>query len=520
METKSKLSKDPDHDEFSYGYLLQVLAGSLYPNKMHVLRECIQNSYDSLKEYFSITTEIPSKPIEVFIKGSSVFIKDLGMGMDEQKIHEFIKIGFSNKKPEESVGFQGIGKLAGISVAKKLIITTSMLNNHFGYTLVFDADGALNELKKLKAEGKNPTLNYLIKKFTAIEQYSEKKDKHYTFLELKDIKKDSGILLNEAEVISYIARHGPVPFDPNFEYANKIDERLQICVNDYWSISILVNNKEVFKPYFTNIETQEFIEVKLGKNKVAYCWYCINKDNGQLEPVKDAGLIFRYKNFRVGDNNLARNMLWDSDSHLSLWFFGEIHICNNYVMPTAERDNFQQTTERENFYRNCNSMIADPLSELARGQSGVNRFTRAIGQNKKVIGNLTDEINKGIAQEVKQIKIYQLMKIEKDITRRLKEFKKKSRKKSELKRKPKPEKSEIKEGKELIKKAKTLLKTITLSEQKNLVYDIKKDLKLNEQASIVYTIIVDVLKEYFDKDPKTFEEILKRIQQKLKEPSK
>ena len=250
-------------EEFSYGYLLQVLAGGLYPNKMHVLRECIQNSYDSLKEFSSIKRDLPIEPIHIFIKNSSIFVHDSGMGMNEQKLHEFRKIGFSTKNPEESVGFQGIGKLAGISVAKKLIVTTSMYNDSQKHTLVFDAEGALEELKKWKKEGKNPTLNHLVKSYTTIKSFPEDKEKHYTFLELKDIRDDAIDILNEAEVMGYIARNCPVLFDPQFKYAKQIDERLKLFVPDYWNVSIKVNGKEIFKPYLSNLNQPEFLEVKI-----------------------------------------------------------------------------------------------------------------------------------------------------------------------------------------------------------------------------------------------------------------
>jgi len=35
-------------EELSYGSILEVLTSGLYPNKNHVLREYVQNSYDAI----------------------------------------------------------------------------------------------------------------------------------------------------------------------------------------------------------------------------------------------------------------------------------------------------------------------------------------------------------------------------------------------------------------------------------------------------------------------------------------
>ncbi len=70
--------------------------------------------------------------------------------MDRHTLNEYRKVVFSKKVLGESVGFRGIGKLAGISVAKKLIITTSPFGTAEKYILVFDADAMLKEIDDLK----------------------------------------------------------------------------------------------------------------------------------------------------------------------------------------------------------------------------------------------------------------------------------------------------------------------------------------------------------------------------------
>lgn len=47
METVSLASND---EEFAYGILIKVLTGGLYPNKLHIVREYVQNACDAIKE--------------------------------------------------------------------------------------------------------------------------------------------------------------------------------------------------------------------------------------------------------------------------------------------------------------------------------------------------------------------------------------------------------------------------------------------------------------------------------------
>ena len=148
------MSKKPEpiikpKDEYAYGHIIKALAGGLYPHKFHVIREYIQNAFDAVVSW-KATTNDNNVSISVSIQKPSIFIYDNGTGMDRHTLNEYRKVGFSKKVIGESVGFRGIGKLAGISVAKKLIVTTSPFGVSEKYTLVFDAEAMLKEIDELK----------------------------------------------------------------------------------------------------------------------------------------------------------------------------------------------------------------------------------------------------------------------------------------------------------------------------------------------------------------------------------
>ena len=104
--------------------------------------------------------------------------------MDRTKVSQYRYVGYSEKRTGEGVGFRGIGKLSGISVADKLIVTSSPPGIPERYTLVFDANNMLTHILALKLEGKNIPLNELIRTHTDITTEDEERDSHYTMVEL------------------------------------------------------------------------------------------------------------------------------------------------------------------------------------------------------------------------------------------------------------------------------------------------------------------------------------------------
>ena len=167
-------------EEYAYGFIIEVLTRGLYPDKLHVIREYVQNAYDAILGWRRASGESDYGRIEVKIAPPSIFIYDNGVGMDRTKVSQYRYIGYSEKRTGEGVGFRGIGKLSGISVADKLIVTSSPPGVPERYKLVFDASDMLAHILALKLEGKNIPLNELIRTHTDITTEDEERDRHYT----------------------------------------------------------------------------------------------------------------------------------------------------------------------------------------------------------------------------------------------------------------------------------------------------------------------------------------------------
>lgn len=496
--------------EYAYGHIIKALAGGLYPNKFHVAREYVQNGFDAILNWKQ-TKKHTKCQIRILIQKPSIFIYDNGTGMDRHTLNEYRKVGFSKKMVGEFAGFRGIGKLAGISVAKKLIVTTSPYGKSEKYILTFDAEAMINEIDELKKKRENISLNNLIAKHTTLSSDEEYKDEHYTMVELHGIKSDSKILLDNKNLRDYLSKNAPVPFDPNFSYGKEIEDDIRRFVSDYDCIELLVDNKQVFKPFAPNLKPHKHILVwdSKGQKQKAFCWYCENKGKGQIKPDELSGFIYRYKNFAVGDNYLTRKTIWGSSSHLAFYFMGEIYITVPEIIPTSQRDDFEQSTERDTFYKDAN-VIANEVNKLARTSSDIRRAKEVVDEGSKVVSNIGEEVDEK-EPSLGDLSVEKITLLSNTITKI----------QSREKNIPPDDKSTRILAKRVVKKAKKLLGQIReIEKQEKKQYSIINALKFNNQAKMVYFTTIRTLKDVLVDQPEKLEVIIKELHKNLRKEFK
>lgn len=493
-------------EEYAYGHIIKALAGGLYPNKFHVAREYVQNGFDAILNWKQ-TKKHAKCQIRISIQKPSIFIYDNGTGMDRHTLNEYRKVGFSKKMVGEFAGFRGIGKLAGISVAKKLIVTTSPYGISEKYILTFDAEAMINEIDALKKNRENISLNNLIAKHTTISSDAEHKNEHYTMVELHDIKPDSKILLDNKNLCDYLSKNAPVPFDPNFPYGKEIEDDIRRFVLDYDCVELLVDNMPVYKPFAPNLKPYKHILVwdsKRQKQK-AFCWYCENIGKGQIKSDELSGFIYRYKNFAVGDNYLTRKTIWGVSSHLAFYFMGEIYITVPEIIPTSQRDDFEQSIERDTFYKDAN-VIANEVIKLARTSSNIRRAKEVVDEGAKVVSTIGKEVDKK-EPSLRDLSVEKITLLSNTI----------SKIQSREKNIPPDDKSTRILAKRVVKKAWKLLGQISeIEKQEKKQYSIINALRFNNQAKRVYLTTIRTLKDVLVDQPEELEVIIKEIHKNLK----
>ena len=111
--------------------ILEILSREIYDSPIALLRENVQNAYDAVLMRCA-RDGIPQKDgvIEIDLTGSTLNVKDNGIGMTEQVLREnFWKAGSSGKHGELAhkagvIGTFGIGAMANFGIATSLEITT------------------------------------------------------------------------------------------------------------------------------------------------------------------------------------------------------------------------------------------------------------------------------------------------------------------------------------------------------------------------------------------------------------
>lgn len=518
------------HEEYTYGHVLEALAGGLYPNKLDILREYIQNSYDAIREYLRISRRSSKCSIKVVVKAGSVIIHDNATGMDRSTIGEYRKLGFSKKSLGEYAGWRGIGKAAGLAVAEKMIVTTSPIGVAQQFQLVFNSQEMLKAVEELRKKNQNIALNQLIERYSKIETYRENKKAHYTTVELAKIKSDCSQLLDPGLIAAHLSQIAPVPFHPSFRAGRKIAANLADYFDDYLPVKLLVNGQQVFKPYrdhwtsdgkSISVKEPEFLPIYAvhdsERELIAYSWFCMNTGRGRINvkcnvasnAVDVSGLVYRVHDIRIGDAQLSRRTLWTATPERARYAIGEIHVVDPHVEPTADRNDFKDNLARYNLYQFCVD-IASEISRKAGRQTLELRAEEKIQRANDTLVVVSKQIRqKAIPRELVPQMIFQTQ-LAKDEAKKSKPFAKSK------KLKKKADQIVVTADKLTDYFANVVTPATSVKTLPSGIYDLTNELKFSRETVNAYETIIGVLSDYFINEPRIYEELIRLIQKELR----
>ena len=495
-------------EAFAYGSVLDALGQGLYPDKRHVIREFVQNACDAVREFQRVTGTKPPPPIEVRIARPSITVFDRGIGMDRRLMEQYRYVGFSEKEVAENVGFRGIGKIAGIAVAKKIIVTSS----RFGVPKRFRVEIHADEMLQKVQRERNPPLEGLMRDFTQLTMADDKKEAHFTVVELHEIRDDSIELYNTEWLRSYLQRNLPLPFDPAFPFARDIAEKLYLNVPDFFEVGVMMDGQALYKPYLANCLAPEFEPIFADDTAegplLAYSWYCMHASKGQFPEKETRGLVYRFKNFAVGTPQLPRETLWTASPERAFYFFGELHALDNGLVPASDRDEFEDNKPRKRLYQRC-ARIAQVLNQEARVESDRSRFDTVLGRTEDALAQRRRELDRGeLPAEIRANVEFEIRKALENVSARLNRAtgkRVKTTRDTEL----------IARGTKVQKRAKSLLRRLSQADADAGFFDILKKVPLDEQAQALYQVVVEVLRDELASEPVRLEQVLKALHAKI-----
>lgn len=166
-------------------FLLEILTKGMYSNPMHVYREYIQNSTDSIDKAIEegiICESEAAIHVRIDKEKQTVLIRDNGCGISAKKTEEILlSIGDSKKNGIDERGFRGIGRLAGLAYAEQVKFVTSAYGENVKTVMTCDCVKMQTLLQKSNTETSD-----VMETFKAISSFSysqaEAEDTHYNGL--------------------------------------------------------------------------------------------------------------------------------------------------------------------------------------------------------------------------------------------------------------------------------------------------------------------------------------------------
>lgn len=337
------------------GDLIDILTTGMYLNPLNVLREFVQNATDSFEKLSPNDRKGLSVQIWADKNKRTVTVKDNGPSLASSDIERhLLSLGFSEKKGKHARGFRGIGRLAALGYCEFLI-----------FRIYNGADDCITKLtysrprlREWMSSRRETNDIYDLVQFIVSreeEEITPETVKGGSFFEVTMVDVDKvdrkDCFLDEPSISAYLSQVCPVPFSPDFTFADAIERELEDYFDQmYVNIHLNGSSTPIYKPYSNSVLYQkgelgtvtdvvtDFIWDDDGE-AIAFIWYAEHDFNGTIMPSSLQGRIrVRQGNIQLGEANFLNE--WFSETRFNGWHIGELHILSEKLVPNARRDAF------------------------------------------------------------------------------------------------------------------------------------------------------------------------------------
>lgn len=131
-----------------------------------------------------------------------------------------------------------------------------------------------------------------------------------------------------------------------------------------------------------------------SEQPVAFLWACLNKERKAIRPVQLQGFLLRLKGFAIGDRRFL-GRFWGRRGHgvLYTWYTGEVYVLDPSIMPTADRNNLEESPSRERLFHVLRQAFED-LDRTADKRRDVLVEIERIGKGSKPASDLPRLLDK------------------------------------------------------------------------------------------------------------------------------
>jgi len=519
-------------------FLLEILTKGMYSNPMHIYREYIQNSSDSIDHAVRsgiITSEEAEIHITIDTETGSITIRDNGSGIPKEVAPiTLMNVGASEKDGIRERGFRGIGRLAGLAYANAVVFTTSACGEPSRTLMFCDCKKLQSLLQKSNTETSD--IMETFKAITQIYEQSEDPSSHYFEVRLLGVPTDSQ-LLDEKRVITYLSETAPVDFDSQqFAQAKKIRDHFKESGHpiSVYNIYNGERKKPIYKLYSRYMSTGkqersrtddyvrdvEFIYKEASDGKPLYIgWLAITDFSGIISDDSLEGIRFRKGNILVGNNTTFSDYFPSEGHNANRMFAGEIHVLHDDLIPNSQRDDFEHTPMYSEMRYALMEWAGYINKKYRRGTSEITSALKKLQKLDEEQTKLEKEVDSGaITSDEKREQISEkLSRIAENRKKEEKQIRKAiERGAVDEERKEKIENA-LKNVESSSKKATSLGKTIANSDYATK-YDLPSSYSREERK--LYQRIISIIDSYFSSDPKTGAALRDKIKAELSEKKK
>lgn len=333
------------------GDVLQLVTAGMHSDPLSIYREYLQNAADSVVE-----TRDPRQvrvDISLDLSSSRVTIKDDGPGLSGGRIQRnLLPIGRSLKTFGATLGFRGIGRLAGLAFARSVTFTTR--DKATAPVTVVHWDGDV--LRTLIGNGE--TADDAIRESVTVERRRDAEAPSRFFeVTMEGISRAaSSAILNRERVASYVAQVCSVPFADDFPFAGEIEQEIFSRVRPP-ALSVFLDGSEepIRRPHrkvlparsghtdsYRDLEPVRIVALDRSGSgdAMAIGWIAHSSYYGALPGAGQVrGIRVRCGDFQIGDERVFEHLF--SEPRFNQWCVAEIHVLDPRLRPNGRRDYFE-----------------------------------------------------------------------------------------------------------------------------------------------------------------------------------
>ncbi|HET9377524.1 MAG TPA: ATP-binding protein [Chthoniobacterales bacterium] len=391
--------------------ILELLSTSMYVDPMSMYREYIQNSADAVELAHSAGLIRGPGQVQIRMDQASrtVFIRDNGVGIGkEQFVHQLTALGGSKKRGTGARGFRGVGRLAGLAFCQELIFRTRQNDEKTVHELRWNSRDVRS---LLRAADDSSDLREIVAKTVEVREVPGRNwPERFFEVELRGVVRHrDDRLLNDESVANYLGQVAPVPFCPDFQFADQIRSFLEKHGARLGVIELEIAGRgNVYRPHRSSISMGKSGQTQFHELTTIYTpgrdgeiaaatWILHHDYRGSLPSSSLVdGWRVRCGDIQIGDNAILQGLF--PETRFNGWCVAETHVFDPRILPNGRRDHFEQNT----YYFDLINHLTPHAREIAqrcRTSSIARNLVRSIEERLKECQENVRVIEKGMIGE-------------------------------------------------------------------------------------------------------------------------